>query len=247
MKMITGDIPITNGNVFISGSSLTGRISAARKVIGYCPQFDALLEHLTGADTLGIFGLLRGYRRSNISKMIDQVAKDLKFTDDINKKIHTYSNNNKRKLSTAIAIMGNPLLIYLGAKQIHSNECFSVYMLFSLKLDEPSSGLDPASKRILWSAVVKARHAGGSVILTSHSMEEVEATCTRAGIMVDGEFKCLGAIQSLKNQAKLPTGYNLSIKVRTSPGRFNKLDPDIVLMQVNHYINLAYEKRAVLT
>lgn len=78
-------------------------------------------------------------------------------------------------------------------------------------LDEPTTGIDPYSKRQLWTIINKTRNSGKSVILTSHSMEECEALCTRIAIMVAGEFKCLGSAQHLKN--KFSKGYILTIKM----------------------------------
>lgn len=86
--------------------------------------------------------------------------------------------------------MGNPNLIFL---------------------DEPTTGIDPYSKRQLWTMINKTRQTGKSVILTSHSMEECEALCTRLAIMVAGEFKCLGSVQHLKN--KFAKGFVLTIKI----------------------------------
>ena len=63
-------------------------------------------------------------------------------------------------------------------------------------LDEPTSGMDVGARRQLWNMVIKARNAGKSVVLTSHSMEECEVLCTRLAIMVNGEFKCLGWVLS---------------------------------------------------
>jgi ABC-type multidrug transport system ATPase subunit len=67
-------------------------------------------------------------------------------------------------------------------------------------LDEPTTGIDPYSKRQLWTIINKTRNSGKSVILTSHNMDECEALCTRIAIMVAGEFKCLGSVQHLKNK-----------------------------------------------
>lgn len=78
-------------------------------------------------------------------------------------------------------------------------------------LDEPTTGIDPYSKRQLWTIINKTRNSGKSVILTSHSMEECEALCTRLAIMAAGEFKCLGSVQHLKN--KFSKGFILNIKV----------------------------------
>lgn len=79
-------------------------------------------------------------------------------------------------------------------------------------LDEPTTGIDPYSKRQLWTIINKTRKSGKSVILTSHSMEECEALCTRIAIMVAGEFKCLGSSQHLKN--KFSKGFILTIKMK---------------------------------
>lgn len=67
-------------------------------------------------------------------------------------------------------------------------------------LDEPTTGVDPAAKRQVWRAVRRAIAAGRSVVLTSHSMEECEALCSRLTVMVNGQFKCLGTPQHLKNK-----------------------------------------------
>ena len=100
------------------------------------------------------------------------------------------SGGNKRKLSFAIATLGNPAIIFL---------------------DEPSSGMDPESRRFMWNAIAKfsGRNSKNSVILTTHLMEEAEALGTRIGIMVNGAFHCLGSAQYLKN--RFGKGYELEI------------------------------------
>ena len=89
------------------------------------------------------------------------------------------SGGNKRKLSTAIALVGNPPIVLL---------------------DEPTTGMDPTTRRHLWDVLTGIVQEGRSIVLTSHSMEECEALCTRLAIMVNGSFKCLGSIQHLKNK-----------------------------------------------
>ncbi|XP_055297532.1 phospholipid-transporting ATPase ABCA3-like isoform X2 [Sitodiplosis mosellana] len=191
-KMITGDTPVSSGDVFVNGLSLKTHLAEVHKMIGYCPQFDALLDNLTGSQTLEIFGLLRGYRRKDISAMSARLASNLNFTKHIDKVIKSYSGGSKRKLSTAIAIMSHPDVVYL---------------------DEPSSGMDPGAKRNLWNVLSQVRCSGTSIVLTSHSMEECEAICTRLAIMVNGQFKCLGSVQHLKNQ--FSKGFLLTIKIRS--------------------------------
>lgn len=103
------------------------------------------------------------------------------------------SGGNKRKLSVAIAMLGNPPVIFL---------------------DEPSTGMDPQARRFMWTVVsnISTARKQCSVILTTHSMEEAEALCTKMGIMVNGELKCLGNIQRLKN--RFGDGYELEVKFK---------------------------------
>jgi len=101
-----------------------------------------------------------------------------------------FSGGNKRKLSTAIALVGDPRVICL---------------------DEPTSGMDAKARRLLWNDILSLIKENRIVILTSHSMEECEALCTRLVIMVNGEFKCLGSPQHLKS--KFGNGYKLSIRL----------------------------------
>lgn len=189
-KMLTGDENISSGHAWVQGVSLRSDMSRVNQMIGYCPQFDALLEDLTGRETLKIFALLRGVRGEHINHVTTQLAADLNFIKHLDKQAKAYSGGNKRKLSTAIALLGDPAVVYL---------------------DEPTSGMDPGARRQLWNVVSKTRKQGKSVILTSHSMEECEALCTRLAIMVNGEFKCLGSPQHLKS--KFSKGFLLIIKV----------------------------------
>lgn len=192
-KMMTGDERITTGSAYVKGMNLASDMNNIYKEIGYCPQFDALLEDLTGRETLRIFCLLRGVNRDRIKHITEELAKSFGFTKHLDKETKAYSGGNKRKLSTVIAVIGSPSVIYL---------------------DEPTTGMDPAARRQLWNMVCRIRDSGKSIILTSHSMEECEALCTRLAIMVNGEFKCIGSTQHLKN--KFSKGLVLKIKVKRS-------------------------------
>ncbi|XP_017056192.1 phospholipid-transporting ATPase ABCA3 isoform X3 [Drosophila ficusphila] len=190
-KMMTGDERISSGAAYVQGLSLESNMNSIYKMIGYCPQFDALLDDLTGREVLRIFCMLRGVQESRIRQLSEDLAKSFGFMKHIDKQTHAYSGGNKRKLSTAIAVIGSPSVIYL---------------------DEPTTGMDPAARRQLWNMVCRIRDSGKSIVLTSHSMEECEALCTRLAIMVNGEFKCIGSTQHLKN--KFSKGLILKIKVR---------------------------------
>lgn len=177
--MLTGDESSTSGDAFIRGASITKAVNKANKLIGYCPQFDALLMDLTGRETLMMFCLIRGIPQEEMETVYSILASDLGFLKYLDKQVKVYSGGNKRKLSTALAMLGDPNLIFL---------------------DEPTTGIDPGARRQVWNVVNKAKNSGRSVLLTSHSMEECEALCSRVAIMVAGQFKCLGSTQHLKNK-----------------------------------------------
>lgn len=204
--MMTGDETITRGDGFVHGLNLKSQIPKIYTKIGYCPQFDALLPDLSGRETMKIFCLLRGIPSSEIDEIIKSFAHELDFEKHLDKKVENFSGGNKRKLSTALALIGNLSLIFL---------------------DECSSGMDPKAKRNLWSLITKTKNAGRAVILTSHSMQECEALCTRLAIMVDGSFSCLGSIQHLKN--KFSKGFVLTIKMAK---RDDQQHFDLVLKKV---------------
>uniref|UniRef100_A0A6E8W4G1 ABC transporter domain-containing protein n=1 Tax=Anopheles coluzzii TaxID=1518534 RepID=A0A6E8W4G1_ANOCL len=202
-KMLTGDENISAGEAWVKGISLKSNLNQVHKVIGYCPQFDALLEDLTGRETMKIFALLRGIPQQEIALETVRLAEELNFMKHIDKRVKEYSGGNKRKLSTALALLANPAVVYL---------------------DEPTTGMDPGAKRHLWNVIINVKKAGKSIVLTSHSMEECEALCTRLAIMVNGEFKCIGSTQHLKN--KFSKGYFLTIKLnRTGDGSTANAEP----------------------
>ncbi|KAG0722164.1 ATP-binding cassette sub-family A member 3 [Chionoecetes opilio] len=186
---IRGNIKKVRGDAFVNTYSIRGNIKKVRQDIGYCPQFDALLDHLTGRETLRMFARLRGVPERFIDSTIKSLGEDLLITQHLENLFKNYSGGNKRKLSTGVALVGDPPLVLL---------------------DEPSSGMDPVARRLLWDVLTSVRDGGRSIILTSHSMEECEALCTRLAIMVNGKFCCLGSPQHLKS--KFSEGYSIIIR-----------------------------------
>ncbi|CAH2037508.1 unnamed protein product, partial [Iphiclides podalirius] len=210
-KMLMGDEAISSGEAIVSGYSVQKDITKVYENIGYCPQFDAVFEELTGRETLHLFSLFRGLPTDNSDIRAQALAHSLGFTKHLDKRVHQYSGGNKRKLSTAIALLGQTRLVFV---------------------DEPTTGVDPAAKRQVWRAVQGARRAGRGVVLTSHSMEECEALCSRLTIMVNGRFQCLGTPQHLKN--KFSEGFTLTIKIKIDE---DETPNDNTIMEMKNFIN----------
>ncbi|XP_015230454.1 PREDICTED: retinal-specific ATP-binding cassette transporter-like [Cyprinodon variegatus] len=208
-KMLTGDIDVTSGEASVSGYSILTNILDVHQNMGYCPQFGAIDELLTGREHLHLYARLRGVPESEISRVAEWAIQKLGLSEYAGRSAGTYSGGNKRKLSTAIAMIGCPALVLL---------------------DEPTTGMDPLSRRFLWNSIMSVIQDRRAVVLTSHSMEECEALCTRLAIMVNGSFKCLGTIQHLKY--KFGDGYVVTMKIRAAkPGCPPDLNPAEAFME----------------
>jgi len=101
-KMITGDETISSGDIYVNGFNVKSDIQQVQRQIGYCPQFDGLLDQLTGRETLFLFSRLRGIKESDIPQHIEEISRLLYFDMHINKLVKNYSGGTKRKLSTAV-------------------------------------------------------------------------------------------------------------------------------------------------
>ncbi|KAG2766856.1 ABC transporter A family member 1 [Phytophthora cactorum] len=196
MKMMTGDILPTSGSGTLGGFDILSEQLEVRRLIGYCPQFDALFELMTVREHLELFARIKGVARADLNDVVKSLMHQMNLDDFENKLAGTLSGGNKRKLSVAIALIGSPPIIFL---------------------DEPSTGMDPVSRRFMWNviAAISTQRKESTIILTTHSMEECEALCTRVGIMVGGRLRCLGSVQHLKH--RFGDGLMLELKLVGTP------------------------------
>ena len=193
-KCITQEISQDNGEIRVFGQDIRGNFDKLKEIFGYCPQFDAIFEHLTVYENLEFYATIKGVRQELIHSLITNMLIEMSLNEFTNKIAGRLSGGNKRKLSVAISMIGNPPIILL---------------------DEPSTGMDPEARRFMWSVIHKLSTKGrkSSVIMTTHSMDEAETLCRRMGIMVNGEFVCLGTA----NQIKDKYGYGYEADVRIKP------------------------------
>merc|ERR1711871_1199648 len=190
LAMLSGEFAPTEGAAFLGGLDLWTDIHACRRKIGYCPQFDALFELLTAREHLELYARIKGIREKDIQRVVNAKIAEMGLTEYADRYAGTYSGGNKRKLSVAIAMIGEPSIVFL---------------------DEPSTGMDPVARRFMWDVIsdIVTKREKCSLILTTHSMEECEALCTRIGIMVGGVMRCLGSAQRLRS--KYGKGYQIEI------------------------------------
>lgn len=191
ISMIRGDIkPSTSGSkISVAGHSILGSAVAARASLGVCPQFDSA-DALTVEETLRFFAKIRGVK--DIDHNVSTVINICGIEQWANQLAQKLSGGTKRKLSLAVALVGNPRVLIL---------------------DEPSSALDANAKRTLWrclQTVAKRR----AVLLTTHSMEEADALADRIGI-VSSRMLALSGREELKRRAG--DAYYIHIVSRSAP------------------------------
>ncbi|KAM3405476.1 hypothetical protein ACQJBY_008139 [Aegilops geniculata] len=180
INMMIGLVAPTCGTAYIHGMDLRKDMNEIYANIGVCPQHDLLWETLTGREHLQFYGRMKNLSGAALVKAVEESLKSVNlfhcgFGD---KSVSKYSGGMKRRLSVAIALIGNPKVVYM---------------------DEPSTGLDTISRTDLWNVIKQAKKEC-TIILTTHSMEEAEELCDRVGIFVSGNFRCLGTPKELKTR-----------------------------------------------
>ncbi|XP_034673216.1 ABC transporter A family member 7-like isoform X2 [Vitis riparia] len=178
ISMMIGLTVPTSGTAFVEGLDIRTDMDGIYTSMGVCPQHDLLWETLTGREHLLFYGRLKNLKGAALTQAVEESLKSVNlFHGGVgNKQAGKYSGGMKRRLSVAISLIGDPKVVYM---------------------DEPSTGLDPASRNNLWNVVKRAKQ-GRAIILTTHSMEEAEVLCDRLGIFVDGSLQCIGNPKELK-------------------------------------------------
>ncbi|XP_026680184.1 ATP-binding cassette sub-family A member 5-like [Diaphorina citri] len=157
------------------------------------PIKHVLWSNITLREHMETYAAIRGVPNSDIPRLVNSFIDGLHIGDHADKEVYECSGGTRRKLSYALAMIGNPRIVLL---------------------DEPSTGMDPKSKRFLWDTILASFQGSRGALLTTHSMEEADALCSRVGIMVQGQLRCIGSTQHLKNQ--YGAGYTLEIKMQVT-------------------------------
>lgn len=191
-KMLTQDVKPTKGEIYMDGMDLATKFPEIRKKIGYAPQYESCYMQMTVRENLEFYARIKGIRLELREKLIVKLIQEMRLEEYEHVLAGDLSGGNKRKLTVSLAIIGNPSIVFL---------------------DEPSTGVDPQAKRFMWIVIQKIsiKNKNTAVILTTHSMEEAEALCTKMAIMVGGNFCCIGSPLDLKTT--YGKGYEIQISL----------------------------------
>ena len=185
-KTITREILYDSGSILLFGKNNKTEFEKIRNAIGYCPQENPIFDYMKVREIISFYLDLK-----KINKTTENVCEKFGLTKFLDTYCINLSGGNKRKLSFAIALMCKPKL---------------------LLLDEPSTGVDPESRRIMWKNILELNKAGKkfNMILTTHSMEEAEVLCDTVSWLKSGNFISIGNPERLK--INLSAGYKLYLK-----------------------------------
>lgn len=206
------------GSASIFGHSVLTERKQVLPLMGVCPQHDILIKLLTGRELLSMFAQIRGVPRQRIRPLVNYYLKMLDLVPKADSRCATYSGGNQRRLSVAVSMIGSPSAIFM---------------------DEPSTGLDPLTRRRLWEfllhATRKDQKRERSILLTTHSMEEADALCNRIAIMVNASIRTVGTSQELKTKYGTDRIIVLNVGKDTSvqalDDMMNEIHPDSIRLK----------------
>ncbi|KAG0053436.1 hypothetical protein BGZ89_002912 [Linnemannia elongata] len=176
IHILTGLYEPTQGWARLAGYELDTEIKDVYRNIGVCPQHDILWDDLTVGEHLYFYARLKGVVAADERAAVLASLNAVSLVPFENRLTKGLSGGEKRRLSIAIALVGNPGIVFL---------------------DEPTTGLDISVRRLIWDIISHAKQ-GRTIILTTHSMEEAEILCARIGIMAKGTLRCIGGQIRLK-------------------------------------------------
>ena len=178
IKMLIGLSKPSAGEAVIAGFDVYKQREQIKENIGYMSQKFSLYEDLTVRENINFYGGIYGLSRKQIKQKMEEIIERLGLQDHAKKVVASLPLGWKQRLAFAVASVHNPKIIFM---------------------DEPTGGVDPATRRQFWEMIYEAADTGVTIFVTTHYMDEAEY-CDRISIMVDGRIDALGTPRELKDR-----------------------------------------------
>lgn len=191
MKMLSGLLSPTSGKASVAGFDVYKQSEKIKLSIGYMSQRFSLYEDLTVLENIRFYGGIYGLNSKKLKSKSEYLLDLLEIREEKNKLLKSLPLGWKQKLAFSIAIIHEPKIVFL---------------------DEPTSGVDPVTRRQFWNMIYKAADEGVTVFITTHYMDEAEY-CGRISIMVDGKIAALDSTENLKKQFQAETMNDVFLKL----------------------------------
>lgn len=219
INMLTGILQNDGGEINYDGRDFSQDFEAIRLNIGLCAQKDILFHYLTVREHLVFFGKIRGIRDPYRTALVEKILHKCDLASEAYKLAPTLSGGNKRKLSLGIALIGDPKVVFL---------------------DEPTSGMDPNTRRSIWEILKALRKEGKTIVLTTHHLDEADELSNRIAVLTRGKLFCLGSSEFIKK--KFGVGYHLVLTRKEqsiSLGANNDWNPEEIEKIIQQHIPTA--------
>jgi ABC-2 type transport system ATP-binding protein len=194
LRQLTTELRPTAGSVSVFGMDAVAEPERAKRAMGITPQEAGVFDRLTVREHFELFARLKHLSKQKAREAAREVIAELGLSGETNKRVGALSGGQRRRILIGLALLGRPPL---------------------LVLDEPTTGLDPSSRRSVWNVIRRAVGAGATVILTTHYMEEAERLSDRIGVISDGRLIAFGTLDELL--ARVDRSYRLSYRDPMDP------------------------------
>jgi len=176
IRQITGDLRPCAGRITICGVDVQADPAAIKRRLGVIPQNVGLYDMLTVEDHLRLFGPLKRLSRADTRTQSEALLREVGLADARRKRVSALSGGERRRILVALALLADPDV---------------------LVLDEPTVGLDPIARRLLWATIARQRDAGKAILLTTHYLDEAERLADRIGFIEHGRLTRVGTLAEL--------------------------------------------------
>ena len=194
LRQLTTELRPTSGSVSVFGVDVVVEPQQAKRAMGITPQEAGVFERLTVQEHFELFARLKHLSKREAREAAQKVIAELELIGETSKSVGSLSGGQRRRILIGLALLGRPPL---------------------LVLDEPTTGLDPASRRAVWSVILRAVNTGTTVILSTHYMEEAERLSDRVGVIANGRLIAFGTLDELL--ARMDRSYRLSYRDPIDP------------------------------
>jgi lipooligosaccharide transport system ATP-binding protein len=212
MRMIGAVSPITGGDLTVLGHDPEAEGPELRAKLGVVPQEDNLDQELTVRENLLMYGRYFGLPKAVIEERIDELLEFAQLTEKADSKVEALSGGMKRRLTIARGLINNPEMLIL---------------------DEPTTGLDPQARHVLWDRLYRLKQQGVTLLITTHYMDEAEQLCDRLVIMDKGKIVAEGSPRQLIEEHSRPEVVELRFPVgvlETIAERLDGLAPRVEVL-----------------
>ena len=179
INILCGLLEPSAGSARVGGHALPKEARAVKEIIGVCPQEFGIFPYLTGRENVLLFGSLSGVPKRVLRDRAEELLARMGLDGEADRRVRGYSGGMKRRISVVTALIGDPEIAFL---------------------DEPTTGLDPQSRRAVWDFIRSLKERKRTVVLTTHYMEEAEVLCDRVAIIDNGTLIALGTPEALRAQ-----------------------------------------------